>query len=265
MGALEREENMEVELEIIERKEPEKVENSIPEIVEKFEKMEVFYALNVEPIRLKLYKKDSFNTEIIEKLYIKSMMKLYMLHEPFHTNFYNILKFIDINDFWIKTPSSDEIIINMRDENSHMLVYKSLITYDVGEIVYRMLDNIMGMKKLKSKESLMLSSIIYVLSKSDNLKNFCVISDNIYSIENCLIDRFFRGYSKQELYNILPKNHQYYTTIEQLYIKAVDFSYIYSTNVQLKRYEENIKNVIDYIEFPKLLQEIPKKELISIK
>jgi len=245
----------------VEKKELEKVKNIIPEIVEK---KEILYSMNVEPIKLYLYSSDTFNTTIIEKLYIKSMVEMYMISEPFHTNFYKILKFIDTNDFWIKRPESNEIIINMKKNRSKTSVYKALITYDIVEIINLMFKNIMNSSSNINKEFCMLSSIIYALSQSSNLENFCVISGAKYTIEECLIDRFYSGYSDNELYLLLPKNSKYYKYIERVYLKATEFSSIYSTNVKLKGFDKNMKKVVHHVEFPKLVKEVPKKKLMSI-
>lgn len=201
-------------------------------------------------IELNIYSSNYFSSHNIRESYEKFVIHLEMVKEPFITDFFKIMKYIDINNFWIKSPKSREIIMNIRDHNLQKSVHKSFLFLDIKDVISDMLTRLLPyMNSNKKSEILLLSSMIYVLSKSNNIQVTSENFENENEISIYLIDELIDGYSASGL---MPINNSKYPLIKQIYEEIIKNSVEYENVIELS--DTKLTN-------SKSLSYMPKKEI----
>lgn len=244
-----------LDIEVIEK------EEFFYEILEKKEeeKKIILYELNTSPIKLNLYAFDNFSNHKLKKLYEKLTIEMLMIDEPFHTSFFAILKFIDTNNFWIRNPKTSSIIINIRDVNLEKSVHESLKVFDTKDIaikiIFELLPYVKHNFKPKTKQILLLSCIVFVLAKSQNINMICEDCESEYELSRCIVEKILNQYSGADASEIIPKNNMNYTLIGQLYDRVIHSA---------REHNNVIKIENDLQDTPRLLENLPKKKLTKI-
>lgn len=222
--------------------------------------VEVFYQLNVENIKLNLYPVSTFRNYQIRDSYQKIALDNYWINEPFYSRFTKILYYIDAQDLWIKSPKSEEIILNIRDQNGEIIKTNSLKVLDLKEVLYNIVVEVLKIKKqtrnFLSKENIqdiILPAIIYTLSKCGNLD---VETTDENEIINILIEIFFSDFSEEFKVAIVPRNNLNFEVIVQIFERSIGRAREYPNTIYSKETSEKIV---------KKLQSFPKKQLICIE
>ena len=233
-------------------------EEIVEEVIKK--EVEVFYQLNVENIKLDLYPLSAFSYYQIRNSYRQIVLDNYWINEPFHTKFTKILYYIDAQDLWIKSPTTKEIILNMRDQNGEILKTNSLKVLDLKEVVFNLTIEILKIKNqtkgFLSRENIqdiLLPAIIYTLSKCGNLD---VETTDENEIINILIEIFFSDFSEESKRAIVPKNNLNFEMIVQIFERSIS---------QAREYPNTIYTKNDTEKIVKKLQNFPKKQLMCIE
>lgn len=251
--------------EVLEKKiKPEFVKEEVvkEEIVEDVIKkeVEIFYQLNVENIKLDLYPLSTFSHYQIRSSYRQIVLDNYWINEPFHTKFTKILYYVNGQEFWIKSPNSKEIILNMRGSNGEILKINSLKVLDLKEVVFNLTIEILKIKNqtkgFLSRENIqdiLLPAIIYTLSKCGNLD---VKTTDENEIINILIEIFFSDFSEESKSAIVPRNNLNFEVIVQIFERSI---------CRAREYPNTIYSKNDAEKIVEKLQSFPKKRLISIE
>lgn len=233
-------------------------EEIVEDVIKK--EVEIFYQLNVENIKLDLYPLSTFSHYQIRSSYRQIVLDNYWINEPFHTKFTKILYYVNGEEFWIKSPNSKEIILNMRGPNGEILKINSLKVLDLKEVVFNLTIEILKIKNqtkgFLSKENvqnILLPSLIYTLSKCGNLD---VETTDENEIINILIEIFFSDFSEESKRAIVPKNNLNFEVIVQIFERSIGRAREYPNTIYSKNETEKIV---------KKLQSFPKKRLISIE
>lgn len=209
------------------QEEPEiqKIEAEIEE--EQEEKTEeIFYELNTHDIKISFYPSSTFSNYKMQNLYEKIIVNNYWVDEPFHSGFVKILYCISENDFWIKSLKSKEIIINFRDLDDKEMKDTALHVLDLREVLCDVVVEVdRYVHKILSKQNvhiLLLSSIIYAISKCGNLNTLLEKKDDDIDMLALLIEIFCIEFSEEIKNKIIPTNNINLNLIEKVYNAAIE-------------------------------------------
>lgn len=200
--------------------------NEAQEEKEEAKVKEIFYEMNTHGIRINLYPAATFSNLKMRNLYRKIIVNNYWIDEPFHSSFVKILYCIGENDFWIKSPKSKEIIINFRDLDDKELNDIALHVLDLIEVLCDVVVEVdRYVHKILSKQNvhiLLLSSMIYTISKCGNLNILIEKKEDDIEIWASLIQIFCSEFSEEIKNKIIPTNNINLRLIEQVYNAAIE-------------------------------------------
>jgi len=226
--------------------------------------IEVFYKLNTTPIKLSFYDSSIFREFYIITAYKTIVVEHLWVDEPFLTDFSKILYFTDSNNFWIKSPKTKNIVINLRGLDNKKITSNSFKVFSSKEVVGHILLDIFKEKhsviEKKKLQNIILNTLIFVLVKSDNIQdylgdNFSKNHDEILIYES-LVSFFFEKYSDDFKVNLLKLWKSHYSLISGIYFQNIQHAQEYSYTISEHKSNENTLL---------RLGNMPKKQLLSIK
>lgn len=237
--------------------EDEPIENIVePEPVQVVKKVKE-YQLNASAIKLYLYPDSTFNDYKTRKIYNHIVIENCWINEPFHSSLVQILYFIDVNDLWIKSPFSRDMILNFRDAVKTEKKNLSFNVFDLEDVIYSIVIEIIKQTKTLSDkvyiQKILIKSILIIISKSNiEVKKNKDISITIETI----IDKYFYDLSYNLIEVIGVLDDENYGDILKLYEQNI-------RHIQEHPYTTGIGN--DELKLIKSQLQLPKKELLSIK
>ncbi len=221
---------------------------------------EIFYELNTHDIKISLYPASTFSNYRMQNLYEKIIVTNYWIDEPFHSSFVKILYCISENDFWIKSPKSKEIIINFRDLDDKELRDTALHVLDLREVLCDVVAEVdRYVHKILSKQSiqiLLLSSMIYAISKCGNLNSLIEKKEDDIEVWASLIQIFCIEFLEDIKNKIIPTNNINLRLIEQVYNAAIE---------RAKEYPNYLGDNNSQKKEMKMLQNLQQKRLMSVQ
>lgn len=227
-------------------------------------KPEKKYRLNVNLVKYDLYPTSIFHNYIFKRLYIKIIVNNCWIKEPFHTKFTQLLYFIDANNLWIKSPKSKKIILNMRDKNNQLKKTISMKVVDINEVIFDACVEILSITKSiledEQIQGILLSTVIFILEKSNQVKLICKNKDINYKNKmitySCLSEIFFAELTNVSRKNLSPSNNSNYNLIIKITDDIINNTEEYPNSIPVKKSEL-------FIDFEESI--LPKKRLISIE
>ena len=223
-------------------------------------KKEVFYKLNVSPIKLYIYPVSSFSNFYLNNLYTNIIVKKYLLEEPFHTVFARFLFYAAQNEFWILSQESNFVVSNIRDKNGIERKLISFLVLDFNEVFHHTLIELIDKNTLtlNEKKSMTFKVFFYILSKTCTLKLYDKNEDNYLKLltqHQHIISLFSAVYSAKEVSAFLSISDSELKIIECSFNEIIDRVYEYPNYIQ----EDEITLIK-----PKILEAHSKKVLRSI-
>lgn len=242
-----------------EKPEIQKIEAEIEE--EEEEKIEeIFYELNTHDIKISLYSASTFSNYKMRNIYEKIIVKNYWIDEPFHSSFVKILYCISENDFWIKSLKSKEIIINFRDLDDKELRDTALHVLDLREVLCDVIVEVdRCVHRFLTKQDtyiLLLSSMIYTISKCGNLNTLLEKKDDDIDMLALLIEIFCIEFSEEIKNKIIPTNNINLNLIEKVYNAAIE---------RAKEYPNYLGDNSAQKKEIKMLQNLQQKRLLTVR
>jgi len=235
----------------------------LPEKTIQKKDIEFFYKLNTNSIKLSLYDSRIFVDFYIANAYKSIIIKNLWIDEPFLTNFSKILYLIDSNNFWIKSPKTKSIVINLRGIDGKEFDSTSFKVLSIKEVVGHTVMDVFkkmhGKIKKKTLQNILLNSLIFVLAKSDNIQDFLdndVSKSHDEIIYELLVKSFFENSSEDFKMNLLEIGNSYHNSINKIYLQNLQYAQEYAYTTSEYKCNENILLK---------LGNIPKKQLLSIK
>lgn len=221
---------------------------------------EIFYELNTHDIKISLYPSSTFSNYKIQNLYEKIIVNNYWIDEPFHSNFVKILCSISENDFWIKSLESKEIIINFRDLDDKEMRDTALHVLDLREVLCDVVAEIdRYVHRFLTKQNthiLLLSSMIYTISKCGNLNNIIEKKEDDVETWTELIEIFCIEFPEEIKNKIIPTNNINLRLIEQVYNAAIE---------RAKEYPNYLGDNSAQKKEIKMLQNLQQKRLLTVR
>lgn len=221
---------------------------------------EIFYELNTHDIKISLYPSSTFSNNKMRNLYEKIIVNNYWIDEPFHSSFVKILSCTSENDFWIKSLESKEIIINFRDLDDKEMRDTALHVLDLREVLCDVVSEVdRYVHKILTKQNihiLLLSSMIYAISKCDNLNNIIEKKEDDIETWAALIEIFCNEFAEEIKNKIIPTNNINLNLIEKVYNAAIERANEYPN--YLGDNDSQKKEI-------KMLQNFQQKRLLTVR
>lgn len=217
------------------------------------------YELNTSPIKLDLYP----FSYTFKHLYKNIIVDRYWINEPFHSKFVEILYAINSCQLWIKSPKTKEIIVNIRGINEQEFQARSLKALNLNEIIrnsiFEMSDIVQSVLSKKQTQTLLLTMMIYILSKAENLDEMLPRINTGTSSKDetvsSIVNLFFNDCKEDINQKIIPNNNCNISLIKDVYKKVIYSANEYSMTLTAQDTHSNIH---------KELQQIPEKRLMKI-
>ncbi len=241
---------------VIEKTEAEtEIEEEIKEEIE-----EILYEMNTHSIKISLYPSSTFSSYTMINLYKEIIVNNYWINEPFHSSFIKILYCVDKNSFWIQSSRSKEIIINFRNFDGEEERDTAVRVFDLKEILNDVVLEIdWHAHKYLSKQCmqiLLLSSMIYTISKCGNLNTLLEKKDDDIDMLALLIEIFCIEFSEEIKNKIIPTNNINLNLIEKVYNAAIE---------RAKEYPNYLGDNSAQKKEIKMLQNLQQKRLLTVR
>lgn len=231
----------------------EKTEAEIEDIKE-----EILYEMNTHYIKISLYPASTFSSYSTMLLYKKIIVDNYWIEEPFHSSFVKILYCIDKNSFWIQSSRSKEIIINFRNFDGEEERDTAVRVFDLKEILNDVVVEVdryvHGILSKQNVHILLLSSMIYTISKCGNLGILIEKKEDDLKTWSALIEIFCRNFSGEIKNKIIPKNNMNIALMQKVYTSVIQ---------EAKEYPNHLNHDDSLSKEPKMLSNFTSKQLIS--
>jgi len=217
------------------------------------EKKEQIFLFNTDYIRYKIF--DDYNLSYTSSaIHRNFVLENLWIQEPYYSNFFRLLSFIDKDVLFVKDQNNQEILTNTRNKDDKEIAAKIYNIIKVFDIISKILkDNkeLIFRYQTEDAKQIVLSVFIYCISKSQQFQN--INTEDICSI-------FLRDYPRKAnvayIVSLFEKKDSQLSFIQKSFNKALEYcdKHPYA-EVKEEKQEQDIKLILKLPE--KILKHIP--------